>query len=163
LDGSAFSRHIVPQLERLLDPNTYRLILLRVAEPVIGLIGAPPRPVSTGWTKALYENKHDLEYAYHPIYATQAEASERDSIEQALRLEGRDLKEAGYTISAEVRFGEAAEEIVACAGEHKVDLIAMATHGRTGLKRFALGSVAEEVVQRVSIPVLLIKPFEGKE
>jgi nucleotide-binding universal stress UspA family protein len=161
LDGSAFSQHIVPQIESRLDPHTYTLILLRVANPVMGLIGVPPRPVSTGWTRPLYENRYDLEYAHHPIYATQVEASERDSIEQALRQVGRRLEKAGYTVSTEVRFGEAAEEIVACAGERKVDLIAMATHGRTGLKRFALGSVAEEVVRQVSIPVLLIRPFES--
>jgi nucleotide-binding universal stress UspA family protein len=39
------------------------------------------------------------------------------------------------------------------------DLVVMATHGRTGLKRFALGSVAEKVVQHAPCPVLVVKPF----
>src|SRR6185436_20102485 len=54
LDGSPFSDQIVPHIRRLLDPEDYSLVLLRVAEPVAGLVGAPPRPVSIAWTAAMH-------------------------------------------------------------------------------------------------------------
>ncbi len=57
-----------------------------------------------------------------------------------------------------VRSGSPAEEIRRFAEEESVDLIAMATHGRTGLQHILLGSVAEKVVRLSEIPVLTIKP-----
>jgi len=53
--------------------------------------------------------------------------------------------------------GDAATEIVALAEDLKADLIVMGTHGRTGLKRLALGSVAEAVLRRAPCPVLTVK------
>jgi nucleotide-binding universal stress UspA family protein len=56
--------------------------------------------------------------------------------------------------------GDAATEIVALAEDLKADLIVMGTHGRTGLRRLALGSVAEAVLRRAPCPVLTVKaPF----
>ena len=48
--------------------------------------------------------------------------------------------------------------IVELAQQENVDLIVMATHGRTGLTRTLMGSVAEEVVRKAKCPVLTIKP-----
>lgn len=57
-----------------------------------------------------------------------------------------------------VRSGNAEQEILRFAEEERVDLIVMATHGWTGLQHLFLGSVAERVVRRSSIPVLTVKP-----
>jgi nucleotide-binding universal stress UspA family protein len=57
-----------------------------------------------------------------------------------------------------VRTGVAAEEIRRFAEEEGVDLIVIATHGRTGLKHMVLGSVAEKVVRLSPVPVLTVKP-----
>jgi len=56
--------------------------------------------------------------------------------------------------------GDAAGEIVRLARERNCDLIVLGTHGRSGLKRLLLGSVAEEVVRKAPCPVLTIKPRE---
>jgi len=162
-DHSPLSRQIVPHVLRLLDPNVYSVILLRVAEPVSGLVGAPPRLVSLGLSGMIYEYEQDLAYAEHPIYADQVEASERDALEQTMREEQRRLAAAGYDVAVEVRFGDPAQEIVACAAEHGVDLIAMATHGRSGWRRLALGSVAEQVLRTAHVPMLLVRPFGNDE
>lgn len=53
--------------------------------------------------------------------------------------------------------GEAAEHILQQADTLKVDLIVMGTHGRSGAKRFFLGSVAETVIRRASCPVLTLR------
>lgn len=52
--------------------------------------------------------------------------------------------------------GDPAEQITSYASSHDVDLIAMTTHGRTGLRRIALGSVAEAVIRHSRIPVLVL-------
>ena len=57
-----------------------------------------------------------------------------------------------------VRSGIAEIEIIRFAEEEGIDLIVMATHGWTGLKHIFMGSVAEKVVRRSSIPVLTVKP-----
>jgi nucleotide-binding universal stress UspA family protein len=57
-----------------------------------------------------------------------------------------------------VRRGEAAREINAFAVDENVDLIVIATHGRTGLAHMLMGSVAEKVVRYSHIPVLTVKP-----
>ena len=56
-----------------------------------------------------------------------------------------------------IRSGEAAQEIVKAAKELDVDLIVMATHGRTGIEHFLLGSVAERVVRTATCPVLTVR------
>lgn len=53
--------------------------------------------------------------------------------------------------------GDAATEILRAAKESKCDLIAIGTHGRTGLHRLLMGSVAEQVVRKAPCPVLTIK------
>lgn len=57
--------------------------------------------------------------------------------------------------------GHAAEEIVRQAGECHADLIVMATHGRSGLRRCVLGSVADKVMHATSTPLLLVHANEG--
>jgi nucleotide-binding universal stress UspA family protein len=53
--------------------------------------------------------------------------------------------------------GEAAAAILAVAQEEKADLIVMGTHGRRGLGRLLMGSVAEKVMRNASTPVLSVK------
>jgi nucleotide-binding universal stress UspA family protein len=55
--------------------------------------------------------------------------------------------------------GPIADAILDTAVATDVDLIAMSTHGRGGLARLVLGSVADEVVRRTHVPVLLIRPM----
>jgi nucleotide-binding universal stress UspA family protein len=65
---------------------------------------------------------------------------------------------AGVTTHSTMRLGEPAEEILALADEIPADLIVMATHGRGGLDRVLLGSVAERVTRRSRSPVILLRP-----
>lgn len=57
-----------------------------------------------------------------------------------------------------IRKGTADEEIVKFAKEEDIDLIIMATHGRSGLSHVLMGSVAEKVIQQSPVPVLTINP-----
>ena len=57
----------------------------------------------------------------------------------------------------EICVGDAAEEILAAAKRYDADLVVMATHGRRGVSRLLLGSVAARVVSAATIPVLLVR------
>jgi nucleotide-binding universal stress UspA family protein len=64
------------------------------------------------------------------------------------------------TVTHQLLRGDPAAEIVRLAGDAKIDLVVMGTHGRTGLSRLLMGSVAEQVLRKAPCPVLTVKkPF----
>jgi len=70
-----------------------------------------------------------------------------------------DLAKEGFKkVSTEVLVGKPADLIIANAQKHGADLIALATHGHTGIIKWAFGSVADKVVHYSRVPVLLIRP-----
>ena len=78
-----------------------------------------------------------------------------DQAHQALKEKFSDAKYQG--IEYEVVFGDPGESIVDCASRHHADLIVIPSHGRTGLKRLLIGSVAERVVRLSHCPVLVLR------
>lgn len=67
------------------------------------------------------------------------------------------IGEGGLNVRADIIQGEAAESIVDYVDKQNVDLVIMATHGRSGIRRWAMGSVADKVVRHLNIPVLLVR------
>ncbi|MGQ9646882.1 MAG: universal stress protein [Thermodesulfobacteriota bacterium] len=95
-----------------------------------------------------------------PLYEQQLETSSRKSLEEIIhQMEWRDLQ-----VRLSVLRGNAAEEIVRTSEEENVDLIVIATRGRTGLDRLIFGSVAEKVVRLAKCPVLTVtsRPEKGE-
>jgi len=86
--------------------------------------------------------------------------TQRVDAEEYLARLARDLRNGGVRVDTRVNRGEAAHEILAVARDAAADVVAMCTHGRSGFGRFVFGSVAEVVVRRARIPVLLLKPGE---
>jgi nucleotide-binding universal stress UspA family protein len=94
-----------------------------------------------------------------------------DQQEDARRVEARDYLNGivedlrahhGITVKVVVRVGDPASRIALAAIEEGVDLIVMATHGRTGIRRAVLGSVAGTVLRSTPTPVLLVHPTAGE-
>lgn len=81
------------------------------------------------------------------------------TVEASTSLDGQveAAKSRGLIFRREVRVGVDYREIIDYATKHDIDLIVMATHGRTGLAHVLLGSVAEKVVRNAPCPVLTIK------
>lgn len=87
-------------------------------------------------------------------------------VEEQLQMEARGhldglangLRERGLRVGWEVRAGRAADEIIRAAETMSADIIVISTHGRGGLRRFALGSVTNEVIHRGITPILAIPP-----
>ncbi len=129
LDGSDLAEAILPQVGDLARAHGAELLLLRVA----------------------------LAHAVPGTDPTEGQARAVQEAEQYLAALASDLKGKGLRVSSVVRYGQAANEILAHADAHNVDLIAMSTHGRTGVGRWVLGSVAEKVLRAAKTPLLLVR------
>ena len=82
-----------------------------------------------------------------------------------IELKLQKLRPANSAVAIEhlLVIGEAGSAITQTAENHKCDLIVMGTHGRSGLGRLMLGSVAEEVLRHAACPVLTLKaPFPAE-
>lgn len=66
-------------------------------------------------------------------------------------------KESGVTATGEHVLGQPAESIIKYAEEKEIDHIVIGSHGRTGVSRILLGSVAEKVVRRSPVPVTVVR------
>jgi nucleotide-binding universal stress UspA family protein len=69
----------------------------------------------------------------------------------------------GGNVKTSVLQGDAAEAILSEAEKAGADLIAISTHGRSGLRRFLFGSVATKLLEASSVPVLFLRPKEGED
>jgi nucleotide-binding universal stress UspA family protein len=69
------------------------------------------------------------------------------------------LEASGLRVTTQAEMGQATSTIVRVALERQVDLIAMATHGRGGMQRIILGSVATDTLRRAEVPLLLVRPL----
>ena len=84
---------------------------------------------------------------------THIEKQVRSYLEKA----GESLRSKGIKVNTEVRIGHAAEEIIKVTQEINADLVAMSTHGRSGISRWALGSVTDKVLRKGNIPLLVVR------
>jgi nucleotide-binding universal stress UspA family protein len=94
---------------------------------------------------------------YFTVYDVSARLNEA---REYLAPVAADLRRQGVRVTIDTRRGEAVAEIVAAARESGADIIAMTTHGRSGLGRILFGSVAEAVLRQAEIPVLMIRLTE---
>ena len=140
LDGSRLGESAVGYVERAADPSRTEIILLQVVAPV-------------GVGKVIREGESSA-YRGHALRRMRAE--------RYLETLRKRLGRRGLRARAVVRSGDPAEEILDCAAAERVTLIAMSTHGRTGLRRVLFGSVAEAVLRKSSLPILLARAGAGQ-
>ena len=129
LDGSMTAEAILPQVRRVLYRNDSEIILVR----------AMPMPlVEEAIVTAEVELGAAREYVMGQV---------------------EKLQRQGVRVRHVLRRGSPVEVILDVVASEKATLIALATHGKTGLQRFLLGSVAEDLLRRSPVPVLLVRPF----
>ena len=130
-----------------------------------------PTDGSQGANAAL---EHGLEIAskwdatLHTLYVVDTRLARSGPLLETLRDEGRGAvrnvevtgTQAGLTVVTEIVEGNPHEEILDYVSEHGIDMVIMGTHGRTGLDRVVMGSVAERVVRRSPVPVLTVRDEE---
>lgn len=148
-----FDRH--RPLRRILVPTDFSEEAHRSANVALDLIGARGK----GELILAHAYHMPVEYSAYGALPTSwnfAEEAER-SAKEALGKRARELSSSGWKVTTEVAEGPPAGVIVRLAAEHEADLIAMGTHGRSGLRELVLGSVAKHVVLRAPCPVLTVR------
>ena len=136
VDGSDLAEQVIPHVEALAKAFSAQVTVLWVTPPVSSVAGMP---VASEERWKSEDDERAVPYL--------------SRIEQRLRAGG-----AEPTIVRD--HGSPAETIVERARALGADLIVMTTHGRSGLKRAVMGSVAEGVLQRTDCPVLLVRARE---
>lgn len=140
LDRSEGSEQVLPWVRGLALPAGASLVLLHVCPE--------PKPV--------------VAEGHVVAFVDQVEAQRREDATGYLEGVARTLRMAGFPVDVCVRFGEPAKEILEAAREAGADLIALATHGRSGIGRLLHGSVASQVLHRAHVPVLLLREAERR-
>ncbi len=133
LDGSATAEAILPFVEEIAKHTGAEIVLVTAVQQV-GV-----------WDAALTLQVLDREDASAVQYLT----------EQAGKVAGKQR--------SRVLRGDPAEAILRAAGEESADLIAISTHGRSGLARWLFGSTATKLLEAATVPVLFVRPKAGED
>lgn len=141
LDGSVMAEQVLSLVKSLALAVGAQVFLFRVA------IDQPPTIFGDEWF-------------FLPLPGEFAE--EEQEAQAYLERVARSLQEEGIKVSTATDIGLVADRIIDYATANHIDLIAMCTHGRTGLARWALGSVADRVLRGGSTPILLVRA-QGNE
>ena len=146
LDGSKVGEAAFPVIEQLVDKMAPKS---HVEVTLLGVITLLRHWVVVGEASA-------------PVSYTEEEMELiRKRVSDYLEKTGDNMKKRGVVISTMVRTGNASDEILKAAEEIGADLIAMSTHGRSGLRRLAFGSITDKIIRGASVPVLLVRAAEG--
>jgi len=152
LDGSKLAEAVLPHVEMLAHAGADGILLLTVTERITG----------RGQTVQIADPSAAVP-ALEPVVKLPAAVGKMQRQgERYLNRIARRLKKRGIETETAVRLGNPAEEICSFAHEQDADLIVMATHGRSGIARWALGSVSEKVLRASHIPVLMIRVTEDQ-
>jgi nucleotide-binding universal stress UspA family protein len=136
LDGSKRAEAILPYVEDMALRYQAKVIFMGVVEPEAVVVSV--EPLYTKLDEEIYEQRVAQVTAY-------------------LEARGGEFREKGITAKCEVGHGPVVECIINTSERENVDLIAMVSHGRTGLARVFYGSVAAGVLHRIERPLLVIR------
>lgn len=140
LDGSKLAEMALPHAESIAATYNATLILLSVVRPH-AVVGRSPA---------------DLK-----LFQEQLDTMSEETADYLKGLKGG-FSEKNITAETLVRYGPVVGEIVDIADSQDVDLVVMASHGRSGLGRVFFGSAASGVMNRIQNPLLIIRPKENQ-
>jgi nucleotide-binding universal stress UspA family protein len=151
LDGSTLSKLALPVAEEVAGGLKIPVMLFKMADL--------PYPSETGsylsGSEYVQVNERD-EQVIESNYSAVNEAEESRMLAELITVE-KELKENGITVDHRITSGiDAAKEIIQISKDLDSDLIVMSTHGRSGLNRWMMGSIAEKVLRYGEVPLLLI-------
>jgi nucleotide-binding universal stress UspA family protein len=135
LDGSELSLSILPTIEEIAGKLDASLVLFHAINPIPGFDQPDTLAADADFVKE---------------YQLRAEAS--------LEKAAGPLREKGRKVSTMVLVGPAVDETLVAAEKSGADMIAMSTHGHSGIGRWIMGSVADAVLRRTHLPCLVVRP-----
>ena len=139
LDGSELAECVLPHVKRILEgfPEC-KVVFVRVIEPI---------PVSV----------HGETYSRKEINLEERESGRKSDAKDYLKGVIERFGADGSTLDSEVLVGKPADSLADCAENNNIDLILIATHGRSGVSRWVRGSVADKVLRSSRDPVLMVR------
>ena len=138
VDGSKLAECVLPHLEVFIkDYHVKNVVLVQVVEPLL-----------TAVTVEFSPSAQELE---------RREADMKFSATKYLDQVTTRLKHEGTTLDSKILYGRVAEEIVDYAENNNIDLILVATHGRSGISRWVRGSVTDKILRAANVPVLIVR------
>ena len=151
LDGSALSKLALPVAEEVAAELKIPVMLFEMA-----ILSYPSGNGSyLNGSEYVKVNERD-EQVIESNYAAANEAEESGVLAELMTIE-KQLKARGIVVDHRITSGiDAAKEIIQISKDIDADLIVMSTHGRSGLNRWMMGSVAEKVIRYGEVPLLLI-------
>jgi len=140
LDGSQFADGVIPYVEGLAEEMDSEVILITVNEPM-------QIPDVVRHTAGFDEKKYENELTARSERDVKGYLSKKESV----------LRDKGVKVSSTSILGMPAQTILQYAEDNSVSLIALSTHGFSGITKWAYGSVASKIIQSSSKPVLLVR------
>jgi nucleotide-binding universal stress UspA family protein len=146
LDGSELAECVLPHVESIAKGcGVANVVFVRVFEPA-------HLPVATEFAGGGSFSEEDA--------AKSRKKQDEHNKAAAKKYLGDVVKRSKYdgaALKAEVIMGKPADSIAEYAEKHGVDLIIIATHGRSGISRWVYGSVADKVLRSACVPVLMVR------
>jgi nucleotide-binding universal stress UspA family protein len=156
LDGSPLANEVLPQAEALAKCSNAEVLLLQVVSKPTEWPTAEEAFIFSGGLVRAGEFAHKQPELNDTLSARNAE-HRRETAQVHLDSAATELRHAGLKVETLVQQGDPAETILEVAERCRADVIAMSTHGRSGLRRFLMGSVASRVLEYANMPLLLVR------
>ena len=142
LDGSELAECVMPHVEAIATGcKITEVVFVRVVNPVHLPASVPARG----------------EFGFSEKERRELEKQHKQTAETYLKHIVANTRFEGAVLSYEVVVGKVAESLAHWAEKNEVDLIVIASHGRSGVSRWVMGSVADRVLRSACVPVLMIR------
>ena len=146
LDGSSLAECVLPHVQAFIKGfNVSDIVLARVIEPVTPDFRIYDSVLDETFIREVQKIWHDFE------------ERENMKVKNYLSQIAEHLKQKDTAVHPEIFIGDAAKILADYAESKDIDLIIMASHGYSGIKRWIMGSVAEKLFRSVSIPVFMVR------
>ncbi len=144
LDGSELAERVLPHLETVAKGcKSPEVIIVQAVEPL---------SVPYGREVAQFTSLEQVK-AF--------ETHQKVEAEKYLKKIVAHLKKTGVNARADLVYGKAGEALSDYVAKNKIDLVIIATHGRSGVSRWVWGSVADRLIRSINVPVLMVRASEG--
>ncbi len=138
LDGSELAECVLPHVEAFIEGcHVTNVVFVFVVQPAAGSYGG--------------------DYVVSPEMLKERESASKSAAKDYLNQVINRLKHVGVELQSDVLVGRVADSLADFTEKNDFDLILIATHGRSGVKRWVRGSVADKVLRSSNIPVLMVR------
>ncbi|MDP7353625.1 MAG: universal stress protein [Desulfobacterales bacterium] len=138
LDGSMLAECVLPHVEAFIEEyHVGNIVFVRIVEPAVIF--------------------HSGEYPISPEVLRKSESASKSAATDYLDQIVNQFKREGTELQSEVLLGSVAASLVDFAERNDVDLILIATHGRSGVRRWVRRSIADKILHSSTAPVLIVR------